>query len=107
MMPAIKALFPVYNTGEALSHICLSLCDHMRDKETRVELMTPSSEPSGRPPFPRDAVPPPLRRVTYKFKILRDRVDALLAARFLRWVKDGDIAYLWPSCPISVFRELK
>jgi glycosyltransferase involved in cell wall biosynthesis len=106
-MPTIKALFPVYNTGEALSHICLSLCDHMRDRETRVELMTPSSEPSGRRPFTRDAVPPPLRRVTYKFKILRDRVDALLAARFLRWVKEGEIAYLWPSCPISVFRELK
>jgi glycosyltransferase involved in cell wall biosynthesis len=107
LMPTIKALFPVYNTGEALSHICLSLCDHMRDRETRVELMTPSSEPSGRRPFTRDAVPPPLRRVTYKFKLLRDRVDALLAARFLRWVKDGDIAYLWPSCPISVFRDLK
>ena len=107
LMPAIKALFPVYNTGEALSHICLSLCDHMRDRQTRVELMTPSSEPSGRRPFTRDAVPPPLRRVTYKFKLLRDRVDALLAARFLRWIKDGEIAYLWPSCPISVFRQLK
>jgi len=106
-MPIIKALFPVYNTGEALSHICLSLCEQMRDSRTRVELMIPSSEPSGRRAFTRDAVPPPLRRVTYKFKMLRDRVDALLAARFLRWVRDGEIAYLWPSCPISVFRELK
>jgi glycosyltransferase involved in cell wall biosynthesis len=107
LMPPIKVLFPVYNTGEALSHICLSLCDHMRDRQTRVELMTPSSEPSGRRPFTRDAVPPPLRRVTYKFKLLRERVDALLAARFLRWVKPCEIVYLWPSCPISVFRELK
>jgi glycosyltransferase involved in cell wall biosynthesis len=107
LMPPIKALFPVYNTGEALSHICLSLCDQMRDRQTRVELMIPSSEPSGRRAFTRDAVPPPLRRVTYKFKILRDRVDALLAARFLRWIKDDEIAYLWPSSPISVFRELK
>jgi glycosyltransferase involved in cell wall biosynthesis len=106
-MATIKALFPVYNTGEALSHICLSLCEQMRDGDTRVELMTPSSEPSGRRAFTRDAVPAPLRRVTYKFKLLRDCVDALLAARFLRWIKDGDIAYLWPSCPISVFRELK
>lgn len=107
LMPPIKALFPVYNTGEALSHICLSLCDQMRDRQIRVELMVPSSEPSGRRAFTRDAVPPPLRRVTYKFKILRDRVDVLLAARFLRWIKAGEIAYLWPSCPISVFRELK
>lgn len=108
LMPIIKALFPVYNTGEALSHICLSLCDQMRDGgETRVELMTPSSEPGGRRAFTRDAVPAPLRRVAYKIKFLRDRVDALLAARFLRWVKDGEIAYLWPSCPTSVFREMK
>src|SRR5258706_825304 len=106
-MPIIKALFPVHNPGEALSHLCLSLCDQMRDGETRFDLMPPSSEPGGRRAFTRDAVPAPLRRIAYRFKFFRDRVDALLAARFLRWMKAGEIAYLWPSCPTSVFREMK
>jgi glycosyltransferase involved in cell wall biosynthesis len=104
----IKALFPVYNTGEALSHICLSLCEQMRrDGETRVELMVPTSGPGGRRAFTRDALPAGLRRLAYRVKFLRDRVAGLMGARFLRWIEDGEIAYLWPCCPIEVFREMK
>ena len=48
-----------------------------------------------------------LRRLAYRVKFLRDRVSGLMGARFLRWIEDGEIAYLWPCCPIEVFREMK
>src|SRR5260370_37396221 len=57
----IASLFPVYSTGQAISHIALSLCHHMRSEEMEVRLVQPASDPAGRREVTSDAIPPILK----------------------------------------------
>lgn len=103
----LKALSPIYCHGKSISHICLSLCEHMQDESLSVEMWVPTSEPSIRPPFLRRAVPPVFRRVVYRTDVFTRWLDRRLARGYLASLEAGDVAYIWPGVPVHVYREAK
>ena len=103
----IKTLFPIFNNGKAVGRNCLALARDMAGDGTTVEVMVPTTVAGGHRPFVRDAVPPLLRSPVYRLGPLRNRVDRLLVWRYARWLRPGDVAYVWPGAPADVARRVK
>lgn len=106
-MIRVSTLYPVYCSGTAVSHICLSLCEHMRGASCDVRLWTPACDAPGRGPFVREAIPPLVKGIAYKLDPSSRNISRILHWRYLHDLRPGDIAYLWPATPLPVYRALK
>jgi glycosyltransferase involved in cell wall biosynthesis len=103
----ICAFFPIYSSGEAISHICLSLCEAMQSNSTEVRLLTPASDPAGRRPFSRDAIPRFAKSVAYRLDRTTTHILDYSARRFLGMIRPDELVYLWPGTPLWLYREVK
>ena len=103
----IRALYPVYSTGSAITHICLSLCRYMRCADLDVEILFPASDPDGREEFSRDALPGWLKRVAYKLDPGASRIRRYTEKKFLSRLQKGDVAYLWPGLSPELYQEVR
>ncbi|MBI5095645.1 MAG: glycosyltransferase family 4 protein [Candidatus Hydrogenedentes bacterium] len=106
-MIRVSTLYPVYCSGTAVSHICLSLCEHMRDNACDVRLWTPACDPAGRAPFVHEAWRGIAKSIAYKLDRSSKIIDGWLYRKYLNDMAPGDIAYLWPATPLPVYKELK
>ncbi|HON66485.1 MAG TPA: glycosyltransferase family 4 protein [Phycisphaerae bacterium] len=105
-MTLIRTLYPIYCSDNGIGHICMSLCQHMRDTEMDVRLTVPSSEPSDRREFVRDAVPPMLRTLSCR-RSLHGLRHWCTERWYLRQFKAQEIAYIWPGTSPRVYEQLK
>jgi glycosyltransferase involved in cell wall biosynthesis len=96
-MIRIRSLYPTYSTGRAISHIALSLCEHMRGLDGDVRLTFCASDPEGRRAFTRDAVPGVLRRAAYRLDPGAAAIRRFTEYTFRRGLSSGDVAWLWPT----------
>lgn len=102
----IVTLFPHYNTGGANSHTVAGILTGMARNGADVSLWVPASDRAARLPFTRDALPRPLARVAYRAAGV-PAVDRFAERRFLRAVRPGDIAYVWPGATLDLYRAVK
>jgi glycosyltransferase involved in cell wall biosynthesis len=103
----IASLFPVYSTGQAISHIALSLCHHMRSEVMEVRLVQPASDPAGRREFTSDAIPSFLQAVAYRLLRSEKSINRLLEFVFLRSLSPGEVTYVWPGVSLAAYRRIK
>jgi glycosyltransferase involved in cell wall biosynthesis len=103
----VRALRPSFANDRAVSHISLSVCQAMRGPETDVRLMTVSSTREGRREFNRDAIPRWLFRAACLWFRTEKRLQRFVEKRYLRWLGDGDVAYLWPNVSPETYRQIK
>ena len=103
----VRALYPSFATDRAVSHISLSVCEAMRTAETDVRLMKVSSTREGRRAFNRDAIPSWLFRAACLLLRTETRLRRFVERRYLRWLDEGDVAYLWPMVSIETYQEVK
>lgn len=97
-------LYPIFVTGEAVSHIALSFCRHMTNDLTAASIASAGHMPAATRLVEVRSAPPWVFRLLY-----RCRMDVLrfTERQFLRDLRAGDIAYLWPACSLSTYRRAK
>jgi len=100
----LSSLFPIYCNNEAIGHIFLSLCGQWRGPELRARMVVPFCDPLCRGPNLVEGIPPLLKRL-YGRNAKASR--AMAERRFLRDIKDFDVAYLWPGISSETFRRAK
>jgi glycosyltransferase involved in cell wall biosynthesis len=99
----VLAFYPNYNNDAWVSHICVSLCEHMRGTSLALDLLVPASDPHARRGFIRDAVPSWLRRAVYRLD-KSERLSRMFALpKFKRALANVDATYLWAAVPLSFF----
>ncbi len=106
-MIRIRTLYPAYSTGRAISHIVLSLCEHMRSERSDVRLTFCASDPDGRRPFTSDAVPGLLRRVAYRLDPTTSTIRAYTEFSFRRGLGAEDVAWIWPTVSTRTYQAAR
>lgn len=102
----VVTLFPHFNTGGANSHTVAGILGGMAAAGADVSLWVPASARGAGQPFTRDALPRPAARLAYKTLGVA-AVNRLAERRFLRDLRPGDVAYVWPGASLNVFRRAK
>ncbi len=102
----VAALFPHYADDLGTSHMVQSICGHMRGEGLDVRLVQAASEPRGRRPYTRDAVPPLLKGLAYRLGSYA-AVSRYSEKVFLRSLRHGEVAYLFPGTSLDTYRRIK
>src|SRR5262245_26050697 len=103
----VRGLYPIFSSGRATTHVCLSLARHLRAPEMDVEFMFVASEGHGRSEFTVDAVPRWLKGLAYRLDPTGQRIQKFTEGRFARRLRAGDIAYLWPGTSTPLYRKAR
>lgn len=98
--------FPIYNTGEAVSYIAGSMYGAFTRRGADAQLWVPASDREARRPYIREGVPMPLRRAAYRL-LGEPAVRRLAEERFLRALRPGDVAHIWPGFSPDKFQRVK
>ncbi len=102
----VLSLFPHYADAAGNSHTALSVCGHMRSERLDLCLLQPASDPQARLPFTRDAVPRWLKGLVYRLWSV-DAINRSSEKTFLRSLRPGDVAYLWPGVTMPTYHRVK
>jgi glycosyltransferase involved in cell wall biosynthesis len=102
----VATLFPHYADAVGNSHTVLSVCGNMRGEGMDVRLVQPASDPGARKPFTRDAVPRLLKGLAYRFWSA-ESLNRYSESVFLRSLRAGEVAYLWPGVSLATYRRVK
>ena len=102
-----KSLYPLYNTGHGISYICSSLCEHLGNDDLPVESWFPSSAIAVHYPFVRNAYPRWAMPLIYRLSEPGKRLAKGVERAFVRSLRSGDIAYLWPGVSTETFQRIK
>ncbi len=103
----VRGLYAVFSSGQATTHVCLSLARHLRSPEMEVEFMFVASKGQGRSEFTIDAVPRWLKGLAYRLDPSGKRIQKFTEGRYVRRLRAGDLAYLWPGTATAVYREAR
>ncbi len=106
MSITVRSLYPVYCMNVGVGHTCLSLCDAMRAPGFHVRLTVPTTEPRDRREFVCDAVPSWLRSLSCRAPLRHVR-HWCTQRQFVRQLRPGQIAYLWPAVSVQTYEEIK
>jgi len=106
-MQMIRALYPVFNNGQGVSYTCRSICQSLQGESLKVEAWFPASEAHARRRFVRDACPRLLMPVIYRLPDPGRRLANAAERAFLRALRPGDIAYLWPGVSVETYERIK
>jgi glycosyltransferase involved in cell wall biosynthesis len=96
----------VYCSDSGIGHICLSLCQHMQAPGFNVHLTVPATEPQDRRDFVRDVVPFRLRALSCR-KPLHGLRHWCTERQYVRQLRAGDVAYIWPGASTWVYEQVK
>jgi glycosyltransferase involved in cell wall biosynthesis len=93
----IATLFPQFAAFRSPCSICLRLTEAMEKEGADISLWVPAAAPEYRAPYMRYAVPPALwpiaRRIPNRDAIISRRLEQ----RYVQSLKNGAIAYGWPT----------
>lgn len=100
----IRTLLPMACDGVGPSHTCISIIEGMHRARQEVDVYAVRRR-TARPAAPMHlAVPPILSALPYPW--ISAVASRLIERRFLQSVREGDIAYLWPSASLTTHRIL-
>jgi glycosyltransferase involved in cell wall biosynthesis len=103
----ISACFAGHAGGSGHYQACLSICNGLQDPKLAVELHVPTSDPSGRAPFTRDAVPAWLKGLVYRLDRSGRLAQRILRRRYVASLAGANAAYLWAATPEDIYRDVK
>lgn len=108
----VKALYPVFCLNKGATHACYSLLNAMRNEALAVEYWSAQFAPHLTDDFLRPGIPRTLYRFLCAFHLYdRPGVAAWsgrrLEQRYLNSLRERDIAYLWPSVSLGLYRAIK
>ena len=101
-----RSLFTIYNTGEAISYICLSLTEHLAVDSDGVEAWFPASETRLKHHFIRNAYPRWAMPFVCRLPRAQNVLEYGVERAFLQALQPGDTAYLWPGVSLNTYREI-
>lgn len=102
----VASCFPHHAGGHGHYHACLSIHEGLPSPELAVELHVPTSDPSGRRPFTREAVPPWLKGAAYRLDPGQRLVKAWLRRSYRAALARADAAYLWAAIPEPMYADV-
>lgn len=103
----VRAIQPVHCHNWGISHTCLSLCSELQAEDFDVQLWVPSVDRQVKAALIRPVVSPSMLPLVARVPFLERRVMPRLFAKYLRELRPGDIAYLWPGVPLSAYSAVK
>lgn len=103
----LRALYPIYNTGQGVAYTCLSLCEYLGDDLLPAEAWFPSSEIAFHYSFVRNAYPRWAMPLMYRLPQPEVRLARGTERAFVRSLRPGDIAYLWPGVALQTYRRME
>jgi glycosyltransferase involved in cell wall biosynthesis len=103
----LQTLYPVFCSGRAITHICLSILDHMRAEELGVEYWAPALARDVGRAYLRTPLPALAARALYRLQPSGAALQAVLEHRFVAALSPGDVAYLWPAVRLETYRRVK
>lgn len=103
---SLAVFHPMFYTGTAISHICLSLCEFMQSPSLTVRLVAPAGVKL-RKSFLTYAIPRPLPSLFYRAGLSTEALSRMAGRRFLRSLRPQEVVYLWPGSPLWLYEEVK
>lgn len=108
----LKALFPVFCLNRGTTHTCYSLLKAMQDETLPIEYWSSQFAACLKDDFLRPGMPWMLFRALGALRLAgRQAVETWarrrLEHRYLRSLRNGDIAYLWPAVPVELYQAIK
>lgn len=93
-MLKLSALFTIHSTNRGISDVFFSVCKEWQGPELKARMVVPSCDRECRASNVVEAIPPLLKKLYYYNSSL-PQIKA--EKRFLKDIKDFDVAYLWPG----------
>lgn len=93
-MLKLSALFPIHCSDRAISHVFFSVCKEWQGPDLKARMVVPSCDRPCRGSNLVEAIPSFLNKLYYRNPSL-PKIKA--EKRFLKDIKDFDVAYLWPG----------
>ena len=106
-MSTLRSMYPLYNSGQGVAYTCLSICEHLADSSLEVEAWFPSSDDRARRPFVHDAYPRWLMPLMFRLPNAGTRLANGVERAFVKALRPGDIAYLWPGVSLETYQRIK
>ncbi len=103
----VRTFSPNYNNGRGVSYTCSQLCGCMKSGQLDVDMLVLASDPRARSNFIWDAIPPLLRRIVFKVDRKGKMAKRVAEALFLRSLRSGDVAYIWPGASVALYKKIK
>lgn len=102
-MLKLSALFPIHCSDRAISHVFFSVCKEWHNSELKARMVVPSCDGSCRGSNMVEAIPSFLKKLYYCSPTL-PKIKA--EKRFLKDLKDFDVAYLWPGTSFDTVKSV-
>ena len=103
----LRALYPIFNTGQGVAYTCRSICQNMQAPSMEAEAWFPSSAPGALSSCVRNAYPMWMMPLIFRLPKANSRLAKAVEKAFLKALKQGDIAYLWPGVSLETYRQIK
>lgn len=103
----IKSLYPGFNTGQGVAYTCISLCEYLGDEDLPVEAWFPSSDKAVCLPFVRNTFSGWAMPLIYRLPNPAKRLAKGAERAFVRALRPGDIAYLWPGVSLETYERIR
>ncbi|MBE9185683.1 glycosyltransferase family 4 protein [Microcoleus sp. LEGE 07076] len=102
-MLRLSALFPIHSTNRGISGVFFSVCKEWQGPELKARMVVPSCDRECRAPNVVEAIPSFLKKLYY----LSPSVPKIKTEkRFLKDIKDFDVAYLWPGLSVDIVKNV-
>ncbi|MEO6861312.1 MAG: glycosyltransferase family 4 protein [Microcoleus sp.] len=102
-MLKLTALFPIHSTNRGISDVFFSVCKEWQGPELKARMVVPSCDRECRGPNVVEAIPSFLAKLYYRSPSLP---IIKTEKRFLKDLKDFDVAYLWPGISFDTFKSV-
>ncbi len=102
----IRALYPNHFYNHSATYACVSVVSAMAQKNLAVSIMGISSDTSFNWPHYTNCIPTFIAPIAYR-ALSRDTLRQLTEFRFFSCLQKQDIAYLWPSTTMALFKKIK
>ena len=102
-MLKLTALFPIHSTNRGISGVFFSVCKEWQGPELKARMVVPSCDRECRGPNVVEAIPSFLTKLYYRSPSLP---IIKTEKRFLKDIKDFDVAYLWPGLSLDTIKNV-
>lgn len=103
-MPRIKVLHPLSAWGGGHVQTCINILKGMERAGAEVHLDLPRARVDMGALRYRASIRPPIDRFGVRW--IEPELRRMAEKRFLKDLKDDDIAWLWPAVPVEIYREV-
>ncbi|MBK8816014.1 MAG: glycosyltransferase family 4 protein [Methylococcaceae bacterium] len=102
----IRTLYPNYFCNHSATYACIAVSSAMARKNIEVSVMGISSDIAYQWPYYKNCIPAFLSPIAFRV-FSRDKLRHLTELRFFSGLQKQDIAYLWPSTSLALFKKIK